>query len=156
PALAVASAPWLIDIAGRYRAQKTLFVLACSIGLICITAGIVLGLNGQERQRFMDVYDLDAVVLIWPRLITGTLAVIACLVVRPARGFAAYGLTVAASFLVVSFWLNPLINDARSGARLMRHVQAMATDVGELGLVAYREQYLLYVTRPVTTFGHAR
>jgi hypothetical protein len=28
--------------------------------------------------------------------------------------------------------------------------------VPELGLVAYKEQYLLYLTRPVTTFGHAR
>jgi hypothetical protein len=52
--------------------------------------------------------------------------------------------------------INPVINDARSGAELMRAVEAASRDVRELGVVAYKEQYLLQIRRPIVNFGHAR
>jgi 4-amino-4-deoxy-L-arabinose transferase-like glycosyltransferase len=156
PALALACAPWLNDIAGRRRAQYAVFAVTCVIAAMCLAAGAALALSEDERQRFTMAYDLDPVPLIAPLLTVGILVAIVCSLARPTRGFAAYGVTIAASLLVVSFWLNPALNDVRSGARFMRHVQAMTTDVRELGLVAYKEDYLLNATRPVTTFGHAR
>ena len=156
PALALACAPWLSDIASRRRAQHALFGIPCAIAAICITTVIVIATNAHQRLRFMDFYELAPVDPVTPMLAIGILAILACIIARPARGFAAYAMTITTSLLVISFWLNPLLNDARSGASFMRQVQAMTIDVRELGLVAYKEQYLLYLTRPVTTFGHAR
>ena len=153
PALAIACAPWLGQIARRRGAQRTLFGIACAIGVICVAGAIFLASNAHERHKVIDSYEIDPVA---PLLAIGILAVLACIAARPGRGFAAYGMTIAASLVVVSFWVNPLMNDARSGAGFMRVVQSMTTDARELGLVAYKEQYLLYLTRPVTTFGHAR
>lgn len=153
PALAIACAPWLSGIASRRSAQRTLFVIACTIAVVSLAGGIFLIGNAHERHKVIDSYEIDAVA---PLLTIGIFAALACIAARPARGFAAYGLTIAAGLLVVSFWVNPVMNDARSGASFMRTVQSMTADVPELGLVAYKEQYLLYLTRPVTTFGHAR
>ncbi|HEY4367736.1 MAG TPA: glycosyltransferase family 39 protein [Steroidobacteraceae bacterium] len=156
PALALACGPWLNDIAGRGRAQHTVFAVTCSIAAICITAGMVLTLSVHERHRFFEAYDLNPVALVGPLLTIGVLVAFVCIIARPGRGFAAYGLAIAASLLVISLWINPELNEARSGARFMHRVQSMTLDVRELGLVAYRDEYLLNVTRPVTTFGHAR
>jgi hypothetical protein len=35
-------------------------------------------------------------------------------------------------------------------------VEEMSSDIAELGLVAYKEQYLLNFQRPTVNFGHAR
>lgn len=153
PMLALACAPWLNEIARRRGAQRMLFGIACAIAVICGGAAIFLATSGHQRDKVLDIYEIDALA---PLLTIGILAGLACLAARPARGFAAYGFTIAAVLAVVSFWVNPAMNDKRSGAGFIRSVQAMTGDVRELGLVAYKEQYLLYLDRPVTTFGHAR
>jgi hypothetical protein len=48
------------------------------------------------------------------------------------------------------------MNRTRSGERFVRELEAAAIDVQELALVGYKEQYLLYLTRPTVNFGHAR
>jgi 4-amino-4-deoxy-L-arabinose transferase-like glycosyltransferase len=156
PALALACAPWLNDIAHRRRAQQTMFVVTCSVAAICVAAGTALALSAHEQERFRVTYEVSPLALIGPLLAVGVCVALVCSIARPARGFAAYGVTIVASLLVIGFWLDPMANDERSGARFMRHVQAMTSDVRELGLVAYKEDYLLNATRSVTTFGHAR
>jgi hypothetical protein len=48
------------------------------------------------------------------------------------------------------------MNDMRSSAAFIAHVEQVADSGQELGLVAFKEQYLLNITRPVVHFGHAR
>jgi 4-amino-4-deoxy-L-arabinose transferase-like glycosyltransferase len=153
PALALACAPWLSEIARRRSAQRTLFGIACTIAAITLAGAVFLLTNAHERNKVIDSYEIDPLA---PLILIGVIAALACIVARPVRGFAAYGMTIIGSLLVVSFWVNPVMNDVRSGADFMRTVQSMTADVRELGLVAYKEQYLLYLDRPVTTFGHAR
>jgi hypothetical protein len=49
-----------------------------------------------------------------------------------------------------------MIGGARSGREFVATVQRAVPPGAELGLVGYKEQYLLYLTRPVTNFGHRR
>jgi hypothetical protein len=58
--------------------------------------------------------------------------------------------------LVVSFWVNPVMNDARSGREFIERVERAANPRAPLGFVAFKEQYLLNARRPVVHFGHAR
>jgi hypothetical protein len=86
----------------------------------------------------------------------GAGALVASLIARPSRGFLAWSLVLGIELLVVSFLVNPAIDQSRSGAALMRTVEAATTNVRELGVVAYKEQYLLQTIRPIVNFGHAR
>jgi hypothetical protein len=75
---------------------------------------------------------------------------------RPRDGVLAYAATVAVAMTVIGFWINPAINSSRSGEQLVTAVEARARDTKELGLVAYRESFLLQFNRPTVNFGHAR
>jgi hypothetical protein len=63
---------------------------------------------------------------------------------------------LAASLLIVSFWVNPQLNDARSGADFVARIEQTADPHQELGLVAFKEQYVLQAHREIVHFGHAR
>lgn len=153
PGLVIAAAPWLMTLAKRRGAQRTLFVLACAVAVLALGGAIYLLTHDAERQDLLDAYDIDGVAAL---VAFGVAAAFACVVARPARGFLAYGLTLTLILLMTSYWVNPAINEVRSAAGFIRSVEAMTVNRQELGFVAYKEQYLLQLTRPITNFGHAR
>ena len=62
----------------------------------------------------------------------------------------------AAVLLIDSFWVIPQLNDARSGESFVAGIEQAADPQHELGLVAFKEQYVLQVRRAIVHFGHAR
>jgi hypothetical protein len=64
--------------------------------------------------------------------------------------------TLWVGILVQGWWINPLLDESRSFRHFMRQVQLTVGPERELGLVNYREQFLLQATRPVVNFGHRR
>lgn len=153
PALALASGPFLVSISQRLAAQRTLFVLACLVALIGIGGGAYLAYEPMQRQKLIDDYGIDGLA---PLFCFGSVAALTCLLCRPRRGFVAWGLVLFEAVLLASFVVNPAINSVRSGAGMVTKVMQMTPPDRPLGLVSYKEQHLLELTRPVTTFGHAR
>ena len=153
PAFALAAAPYLAEIAMRRRAQLALFVLCALLATALIAGAVYMQFDAVARQELIDLYDIDVVT---PMLIMGIGAGLLCLLARPSRGFVAWPMVFGFELLVVSFVIAPAINDARSGAELMRTVEAKTRNVAELGVVAYKEQYLLQLRRRIVNFGHAR
>lgn len=153
PALVLAAAPYLASIAQRRAAQWTLFALAVVVAMFTAGAGLFLELNKHLQQQMVDLYDIDG---------SGSLALMAvaatgiCLWCGPRRGFAAWAGVIAVELLIVGLIVNPAINESRSSQSLMRRLEVMTQGIPELGLVAYKEQFLLELRRPSTNFGHAR
>jgi hypothetical protein len=56
----------------------------------------------------------------------------------------------------VTLTVYPQINASRSGERFVRELEKRADPSRELGLIAYKEQFLLYLDRPSVNFGHSR
>jgi hypothetical protein len=56
----------------------------------------------------------------------------------------------------MSLLVNPAINEVSSGAQMVRRLEMAARHYKELGLAGYKEQFLLYLRRPVVDFGHRR
>jgi 4-amino-4-deoxy-L-arabinose transferase-like glycosyltransferase len=153
PAFVLACAPFLPALAQRRGPRHTLFAIA--LGIVVLAVGGALGMvfDPEKRLELLDAYDIDVV---GPLFAISGLGAVACALARPGRGFAAYGGVLLVTLLIVSFWVNPVIDAARSGARFMRNVEELAKNSRELGLVAYREQYLLHLRRSAVNFGHAR
>lgn len=155
PAFVLACAPALAEVARRRGAQRTVFAIAGSLAFVGLAGAAYVTSNAKARVQLLN-YDVDTVA---PLLLIGLLAAAICLIVRPRRGFLAWPPVITAVLLIVSFWITPLINEARSGVRLVRNVETLAAAMGadrELAFVAYKEQYLLYLSRPIVNFGHAR
>lgn len=153
PALALACAPWIRELATVRAAQRMVFITAAAIGVICAAGAGYLLVRPDKRVEVIELYDLDPL----GPLVTIAIGVLAvCALTRARRGAAAFGGTLAVVLLVVSFWVNPVMNPARSGEAFVARLERSADPRRELGLVAFKEQYLLNVRRPVVHFGHAR
>ena len=75
---------------------------------------------------------------------------------RPAGGFVTFAAVLGTVLVAFGIWAAPLINAARSAESFARLVESRSADISELGIVAYKEQYLLQLRRPTFNFGHAR
>ncbi len=153
PAFVLACAPFLPALAQRRGPRNTVFAIACGIVVVAFVGAFLVLFDAGKRQALAAAYDIDVVV---PLFAIGAAGAVACALARPVRGFVAYGGVLLACLLIVSFWVNPTIDAARSGVRFIRNVERLAASSEELGLVAYREQYLLHLRRSVVNFGHAR
>lgn len=153
PAFALACAPYISEIMRRRAAQLTVFALAATISSICLLGAVFLLLQPEQRAKLLAESDIDA---FGPLLHMGLLCALACIIARPRRGFFAYAGVLTSVLLVVSYWVNPMMNDARSGAEFIAKIRRSSNPSLELGIVSFKEQYLLHMYRPIVHFGHAR
>jgi 4-amino-4-deoxy-L-arabinose transferase-like glycosyltransferase len=153
PAFALACAPYLIELTRRRGVQRLAFVLSALLVFI-MAAGCVYGLIQPERRaELLDAYGLD---VLPPLAVLAAVGLLLCALLRPRRGVMLFCSLVATVLLVVSFWINPAMNEARSGVVFARLLEQQAAHASELGIVAFKEQYLLQIQRPIVHFGHAR
>lgn len=153
PALALASAPYLIELTQRRTAQRMIFSLAALVAAGCLLAAVWVIVQPQRRVELLANYELD---VFGPLLVIGIIATLICIIARPHRAFVAYAGVLTTVLLVVSYWINPVMNSVRSGAAFISRVEQLDDPSAELGFVGFKEQYLLTVHRPIVHFGHAR
>jgi 4-amino-4-deoxy-L-arabinose transferase-like glycosyltransferase len=153
PALALLSAPYLVQLATRRGAQRAMFGLAVAVSVLCAALSIYFSLRPDKRADLVDSYGLDP---LGPPVLMTIVGAAICAIARPRRGFHAFAAVLTAMLLIVSFWTNPQLNDARSGESFVAGVEQAADPRRELGLVAFKEQYVLHARRPIVHFGHAR
>lgn len=154
PAFALAAGPYLIELWQRRGIQRTAFAISAVIGLVAAGASVYLGwIRPDKMAELAERHDVTSIA----PLVVLAAAIALCLIfLRPKRGLLAWAATVACIVLVQGFWINPMINDARSGRAFVEAFERASPPGVELGLTLYREQYLLYITRPIVNFGHRR
>lgn len=153
PAFALACAPYLRELAQRRAAQRLLFGIVVFIAAVTALAVPYLLVNPGKRSEVISSYSLDP---LGPLVAIAITASLACALATPRRGFAAFGGALGAVLLIVSVWIYPQMNDVRSGKAFVERVDRVADPNAPLGFVAFKEQYLLQMRRPVVHFGHAR
>jgi 4-amino-4-deoxy-L-arabinose transferase-like glycosyltransferase len=153
PALALASAPYLIELSQKRAVQRAVFALSAAAAVLCLLASIYATIEPERRNELLADYDID---VFGPLLIIGVVGALVCLITRPRRAFIAWAGVLATVLLVVSYWVNPVMNPIRSGSVFIVRVEEHDDPDAELGFVAFKEQYLLNVHRPIVHFGHAR
>ncbi len=153
PAFALLCAPYLAQVATRRGAQRAMFILAAAFSSLCVGALIYLSVRPDKRADVVASYDIDP---FGPLVLIALAGAVVCALARPRRGFLAYAGALTATLLIVSFWANPQLNAARSGAEFVARIERAANPQEELGLVAFKEQYVLSAHRSIVHFGHAR
>lgn len=153
PALAIACAPWLPDLFSRVGPKRLFLGLGWFIAAVTTLATLYLLVSSKARNEILIDYGIDGVA---PLGVMALCALVACLFCRMQRAQWAYLGSLAAILVVVGVWVGPQMNASRSSAAFVGRVQAAAQGVAELGLVSYKEQYLLYFSRSTVNFGHAR
>jgi 4-amino-4-deoxy-L-arabinose transferase-like glycosyltransferase len=152
PALAVAAAAALPAV---YRRRG---VARASAALAGVIVTVLAAFAIAEASGHPKVLALLAEEGLPADLPVAALA-IACVVAWVAawrRSLLAWPLVLGALALAFSWAIEPRIDPVRSGRAFTQRVLAAVPPREKLGLVAYKEQFLLYLDRPVVNFGHRR
>jgi 4-amino-4-deoxy-L-arabinose transferase-like glycosyltransferase len=144
PALAIASLPFLEEVLAKKGVRIASIVFA-ALTWLC---GVVLLFAPQIVPKALTVNPA-----IWPFVvITGALIALALW----RKPVAAYVAAITGLAIWFSYFLAPQMNGERSGSDFTRSVLTQVAMDEQLALVAYKEQFLLYLDRPTVNFGHRR
>lgn len=154
PALVLAAAPWLEEVVRLAGAQRLLRGLLAVIGgVLAVAAAWVHWWPQPEAVRLEGALGVP----LW--VVAGAAAGVFLLAAWFARKGRALAAWIGANLLV---WLGlgwgvlPWVDPERSGAAFMAEVRAALPPGGELGLVGWKEQFVLQARMPVTDFGFRR
>ncbi len=152
PALALAAAPFLGELAKQKNVRRMAALLTLIITLASLSPVIYFKLVAAERGL-----ELENIYLVrpWAPLITlGVAGFIILLASRVRQAVTGFAIMMAVVWMVYSWWLGPLSNASQNGSDLMISAEEIVRPDQELGVVRYKEKFLLFATRPVTHFGY--
>ncbi|MBM4215132.1 MAG: glycosyltransferase family 39 protein [Gammaproteobacteria bacterium] len=153
PALAIAAAPHLPGLFATRGVQRLSAVLA----LLLVVPGVVLALvSWFSIPQIVDVFADSELSSLTPIYAFAALASVAWVLALKFKPILAWPSALACLTLTWGFGVAPQINGERSASEFIRQVTAAVPEDRELGLLAYKEQFLLYLDRDTVNFGHAR
>ena len=153
PALALAASAHLPDIYRRIGVQRASLVLAAVLVVPALL--LVIGrLFGVDRiERVWAEIELGST---WPVVSFAIVAALLWAFTSWRKPLLAWPLVLACLTVHWGLAIAPQINAERSASGFTQAMLAKLPPGRELGLVGYKEQFLLYLDREVTNFGHAR
>ncbi len=153
PAFVLAASPHLVELLARRCVQWTGFALTACVATLMLAGAMYLHSAGAARSEALAAgYGIS------PATVAATFGAVAALwlLAGPRRGAFAFVALLACAWLLGSLWLCPTLDPVRSSAVLMRATEAALAPGEELGIVRYREQFLLQAHVPITHFGYRR
>jgi 4-amino-4-deoxy-L-arabinose transferase-like glycosyltransferase len=153
PALAFASASYLRDLIEKPAVRRIGFGLGVLFWIASVAFAAAYLVNVEPARAAVAAAGLDSATPVYAYVIVcGTLVAIAW---RRAP-LAGWPIALTTLICVFSYAIAPAMNPERSGERFTREMLAQLREGELLGLVAYKEQFLLYLDRPTVNFGHRR
>lgn len=153
PAFVWAAAPHLVQFYSTRAARLVSQTLAAVLALLGVGFAVAVAFETAVLQRVLAEVTLQSWWPIWAFAIAAPSAWWATARWRP---IAAWPTVLACLAVCWGIGIAPQINGERSSSEFTRQMLAKVDRERELGLLSYKEQFLLYLDRPVTNFGHAR
>jgi 4-amino-4-deoxy-L-arabinose transferase-like glycosyltransferase len=153
PALVLAAAPHLPALLrqrGVARAGLALAALLVLGGLATLIARLV------GEPRLASELAASGVTDFWPLYVFAFGSLLLWGIAAWRAPIAAWPAVLATLTICWGLGVAPQINGERSARTFMARVLAAVPRDATLGLVGYKEQFLLYMDRPTVNFGHAR
>jgi 4-amino-4-deoxy-L-arabinose transferase-like glycosyltransferase len=153
PALAMASLPVLSEALARRGVRIAGLVLAASFWTAALVYAVGHAVGAKFAVQALTSAGLSHATPLHVYLLLCGAGIALALWRAPLLAWPA---ALASLTLTFSFFLAPAMNGERSGRDFVRSALAKVRADEELGLVAYKEQFLLYLDRPTVNFGHRR
>jgi len=153
PALALAAAPHLAALYARRGVQR----LSLTLAAILVIPGMVVSLGALLGvERVLQAVAQSELHSLTPVHGFALAATAAWIFAWRFRAIIAWPAVVACLTVSWGFGIAPQINGERSASSFVAAMLAKVPPEKELGLLAYKEQFLLYLDRDTVNFGHAR
>ncbi|HEU4778919.1 MAG TPA: glycosyltransferase family 39 protein, partial [Steroidobacteraceae bacterium] len=153
PALTFAAMPFLESILTRAGIRRAGFVLAgvFMAGAAVLAVGFAVGAEFAEKAANAADFSPVTAIYVYLALCGAGLAYAAL-----RAPLASWPVALGTLAIVFSYLIAPAMNGERSGRDFTASVLAKLNPAEQLALVAYKEQFLLYLDRPTVNFGHRR
>jgi len=153
PALALASLPFIEALLARAGVRRAGLMLGSTFFLAAAGFAIAYSMHARFAVEAIAAANLDGPDAIYVYLsLCGTGLVYAF----TRAPLAAWPVSIGSLAVVFSYFIAPSMNGERSGQDFVRSALTEVRPREELGLVAYKEQFLLYLDRTIVNFGHRR
>jgi 4-amino-4-deoxy-L-arabinose transferase-like glycosyltransferase len=153
PAVVLAAAPYLPELMERRSVRRASLVLAAVLILGAGAFALAHALQTPQAVQAAMRMGLDSVM---PFVVFAVLGLALWLIAWRWRPVLAWPITLAALSVTWGFLIAPAINGQRSARTFMQEALARVRPDETLGLLAYKEQFLLYLDRSAVNFGHRR
>jgi 4-amino-4-deoxy-L-arabinose transferase-like glycosyltransferase len=153
PAFAIASLPFIGAVLARAGVRRAGLILGSAF--FVVAAAFAIGYSRQAKfavDLIADANLADATAVYVYLSLCGT-GLVYAFVRAPLAG---WPVAIGSLAVVFSYFVAPSMNGERSGQDFTRAALAQVRPGEELALVAYKEQFLLYLDRPIVNFGHRR
>jgi 4-amino-4-deoxy-L-arabinose transferase-like glycosyltransferase len=153
PALAIASFPFIQSVLERAGVRRTGAILGSVFFVAAAAFTIACATQAKFAVDALAAANLSSLAPLYLYLLLCGAGLVYAFARAP---LAAWPAAIGSLAVVFSWLIAPAMNGEHS-ARDFTH--AMLAQVGpgeELALVAYKEQFLLYLDRPILNFGHRR
>jgi 4-amino-4-deoxy-L-arabinose transferase-like glycosyltransferase len=153
PALAIAALPFLESLLTRASVRRAGFVLGGAFFVAVAALAIAYSVHAKFAREAIAAANLGTATSLYVYLgLCGAGLAFAAL----RAPLAAWPVALGSLAIVFSYFMVPAMNGERSGKDFTRAVLAELKPDDQLALVAYKEQFLLYLDRPTVNFGHRR
>jgi 4-amino-4-deoxy-L-arabinose transferase-like glycosyltransferase len=153
PALAIASLPFLGEVLARRGVRLAGLILAAFFFTAAASFAIALAVGAKFAVAWLADGNLHSAASIYVYLLLCGAGLVVAMTRAP---LAAWPVALGSLTLVFSCFIAPAMNPDKSGSTFVRAVLSQIKPGEELALVAYKEQFLLYLDRPTVNFGHRR
>lgn len=153
PAFVVAAAPYLEDLFERRVVQWISLFLGAL--LVLFGAGVLVA-YAYGIADVRGVLEEGGIRSLFPIVVLVIAGAAAWIVAWACRPIFAWPATFAVLALVWSYGIAPQMNPVRSSRAFMQSVYAQLPVGAELGMMGYKEQFLLHLQGPIVNFGHRR
>jgi 4-amino-4-deoxy-L-arabinose transferase-like glycosyltransferase len=153
PALAMASLPFLVEVLARPGVRRAGIILA---GLFFLVAATLAAGHATGAKFATDLLADGNLATATPLYVYLVLCGAGLALAFTRLPLVAWPAAIGALAIVFSYFIAPAMNAERSGSGFVKSMLTQVEPGEELGLVAYKEQFLLYLDRPTVNFGHRR
>jgi len=153
PALAIAALPFLESMLARTGVRRAGFVLGGTFFVAAAVFAIAYALNAKFARDAIALANLGGVTFLYVYLALCAAGLAYAALRAP---LAAWPVALGSLAIVFSYLIAPVMNGERSGKDFTRAALGQLKPGEQLALVAYKEQFLLYLDRPTFNFGHRR
>ncbi len=153
PALVLAASAHLDELLARRAVGRTSLALAALLLLPALVLAIGHLAGHPKVAQLLADTELTSVT---PVLVYAALASLAWLAAARLAPVLAWPAVLACLATCWGVGVAPQLNPQRSASAFVRQMLARVPPQRELGLVAYKEQFLLSLDRPTFNFGHSR
>jgi 4-amino-4-deoxy-L-arabinose transferase-like glycosyltransferase len=153
PALAIAALPFIEEVLARTGVRRAGLVLGSLFFVAAAAFALAHAMHVPFAVDAIAAANLPSAVALYVFL--GLCGAGLCYAFTRSP-LAAWPVAIGSLAFVFSYLIAPAMNGERSGQDFTRAALAQVKPGEELALVAYKEQFLLYLDRPIVNFGHRR